>query len=196
MLVIQVPLEKARPPKLKSKWNNLVKKMIRSGEACEDAKAKAKAGQKKRDKYADTPERKAALAKATANIQGLKGWDYFTMPNYIVLYSWDFEKPAERAKAKKEAEYYSSRLEKMRDLFIESYPLDPTGTKAIMPDPKSIPDPQVEHLADVRPARVPQLDLVALELRRLEEKQVHLNRPRGPAAPRCGPCVDRAWRGR
>ena len=48
-------------------------------------------------------------AKATANIQGLKGWDYFTMPNYIVLYSWDFEKPAERAKAKGVEECYFDR---------------------------------------------------------------------------------------
>ncbi|MCK5943576.1 MAG: hypothetical protein KAI24_16455, partial [Planctomycetes bacterium] len=139
-LVVQMPLEKAKPLKPKSKWNNLIKKIIRSGEPCEVTEASARVGDKKRDKYADTPERQAALAKAIENIDGVEGWDYFTMPNYIVIYAWDFEKPDERVKSKKQAEYYAERLEKMRELYIESYPLDATGTKAIMPDPKSIPD--------------------------------------------------------
>ena len=137
-LVIEMPLETKKPAKPKSKWANIIKRMIGSGETCEAAAGDDDVD-KKRDKYADTPEKQAALTAAKANIAGLKGWDYFTQPNYIVIYSWDFEKPDERVKAKKDAEYYSSRLEKMRQLYIEYYPLDPTGTKAIMPDPKSIP---------------------------------------------------------
>jgi len=137
-IVIEMPLETMRPPKPKSKWYNIIKKVMRSGEACKVSVANASSD--KRDKYADTPERKAALEKAKSNIAGLNGWDYFTLPNYIVFYSWDFEKPSEKAKSRKKAIFYSERLEKMRKLYIESYPLDPTGTKAIMPDPASIPD--------------------------------------------------------
>lgn len=139
-LVVQLPIESRNSNKLRGKWKGLVKKIITSGQPCTEGKGMSAKAQKKRDKYADTPERKKALEAAVANIEGLKGWDYFTMPNYIVLYSWDFEKSAEQNKARREAEYYSERLEKMRELYIESYPLDPTGTKAIMPDPSSIPD--------------------------------------------------------
>jgi hypothetical protein len=136
-LVIEMPLETDKPPKPKSKWATLINRMIPSGKACEESAADE--FDKNRDKFADSPEKQAALAAAKKNIEGLSGWDYFTQPNYIVLYSWDFEKPAERVKAKKEAEYYAQRLEKMRALYIENYPLDATGTKAIMPDPNSIP---------------------------------------------------------
>jgi hypothetical protein len=136
-LVIEMPLETRRSTKPKSKWYNIIKKVMRSGELCK-AIAANKASDK-RDKYADTPDRKEALAAAKANIAGLDGWDYFTQPNYIVFYSWDFERPDRRSKAKKQAEFYGERLEKMRDLYIGSYPLDPTGTKAVMPDPSSIP---------------------------------------------------------
>jgi len=136
-LLIEMPLETKKSKKPKSKWASIIKKMIKSGEPCKDIEDEE---DKKRDKYADTPARKAALAKAKANIAGLKGWDYFTQPNYCVFYSWDFEKPDTRSKSRKQAIYYSERLEKMRKLYIESYPLDATGTKAVMPDPSSIPD--------------------------------------------------------
>jgi len=136
-LVIRMPLENKRDKKPKSKWYNIIKKVMRSGEPCKDSKANKASD--KRDKFANTPARKEALKAAKANIEGLKGWDYFTLPNYMVFYSWDFERPSEKAKAKKQATFYSERLEKMRKLYIESYPLDKTGTKAIMPDPSSIP---------------------------------------------------------
>ncbi|HEX5053501.1 MAG TPA: hypothetical protein VFZ65_17110 [Planctomycetota bacterium] len=137
-LVIDMPLESESHAKPKSKYTTLIDKMIASGKAL-DAAAAEEENDAKRDKYADTPQKKEALTKAKANIAGLKGWDYFTQPNYIVFYSWDFEKPLERSKSKKDAEYYSSRLEKMRALYIENYPLDETGLRAIMPDPNSIP---------------------------------------------------------
>ena len=136
-VVILMPLETKTAKKPKSKWYNIIKKVIRSGETCEEEDDSGE--NDKRDKYADTDVRKAALAAAKANIAGLQGWDYFTMPNYMVFYSWDFEKPDTRFKSRKEAIFYSERLEKMRNLYIESYPLDETGTRAIMPDPSTIP---------------------------------------------------------
>lgn len=136
-LVLEVPLETLKPPKPKSKWKGIIDRMIKSGAALDDDGGDDTDA--KRDKYADTPERKTALEAAKANIQGLKGWDYFTQPNYVVLYSWDFEKPLERGKARKDAIFYSSRLEKMRDLYMSFYPLDETGAKAVMPDKNSIP---------------------------------------------------------
>jgi hypothetical protein len=137
-LVIEMPLETAKPGKPKTKWKEIIDRMIASGRALDPVASEADEN-KKRDQYANTPERKEALTDALKNIEGLKGWDLFTQPNYIVIYSWDFEKPDERSKAKKDAEFYSSRLEKMRELYISQYPLDASGLKAIMPDPKSIP---------------------------------------------------------
>ncbi|MBX3462004.1 MAG: DUF1570 domain-containing protein [Planctomycetes bacterium] len=138
-LVIEMPLESEKHDKPKSKWTTLIDRIVASGREIDPDSAAADSDQK-RDKYADTPAKQEALAAAKKNIQGLQGWDYFTQPNYIVLYSWDFEKPDQRGKAKKDAIYYASRLEKMRELYIANYPLDATGTKAILPDPKSIPD--------------------------------------------------------
>jgi hypothetical protein len=137
-LVIEMPLETDKPGVPKSKWKTLIDFMVQSGKALK-ADEGADDVDKKRDQYADTPEKKEALAAAKQNIDGLQGWDYFTQPNYIVLYSWNFEKPDERSKSKKDALYYASRLEKMRELYLGSYPLDPTGLQAVMPDPASIP---------------------------------------------------------
>jgi hypothetical protein len=137
-LVIEMPLETDKPPKPKAKWKAIVDRMIVSGEALA-AGSDDLDSDKKRDQYATTPDRVTALEAAKKNIQDLKGWDYFTSPNYIVVYSWDFEKPIERSKSKKDAEYYSGRLEKIRELYLGAYPLDETGTKAVLPDPKTIP---------------------------------------------------------
>jgi hypothetical protein len=137
-LVIEMPLETEKPGVPKSKWKNLIDEMIPSGKATK-ADEGADDVDKKRDLYADTPAKKEALAAARKNIEGLQGWDYFTQPNYIVLYSWDFEKPDERVKSKKDSLYYATRLEKMRELYIASYPLDATGDQAVKPDPTSIP---------------------------------------------------------
>lgn len=137
-LVIEMPLETEKPPVPKSKWKGIIDRMIPSGKALK-ADAEGDDVDKKRDQFANTPDRLEALAAAKKNIEGLQGWDYFTQPNYIVIYSWDFEKPEERAKSKKDALFYASRLEKMRELYLGNYPLDATGLKAIMPDPASIP---------------------------------------------------------
>jgi hypothetical protein len=136
-VVIEMPLEVDKPPVPKAKWKGIIDRMLPSGRAL-----KADDGDdvdKKRDQYANTPARQQALAAAKQNIAGLQGWDYFTQPNYIVFYSWDFEKPDERSRAKKDALFYSSRLEKMRELYLGSYELDATGLQAAMPDPATIP---------------------------------------------------------
>lgn len=137
-LVIEMPLETEKPGRPKSKWKTLIDRMIPSGRLLDPATADSEVDSK-RDQYADTPERQQALAAAKKNIQGLEGWDYFTQPSYIVIYSWDFEKPDERNKSKRESLFYVQRLEKMRQLYLANYPLDETGTRAVMPDPKSIP---------------------------------------------------------
>lgn len=137
-VVIAMPLETDKPPKPKGKWKLLIDRMVASGKALA-ADAGEDDADKKRDKFADTPEKQTALAAAKQNIAGLQGWDYFTQPNYIVLYSWDFEKPAERAAARKQAQYYAARLEKMRELYLTNYPLDAAGKQALMPDPASVP---------------------------------------------------------
>lgn len=76
----------------------------------------------KKDLYANTEERKKALEAAKANIASLAGWDYFTMPNYIVLYSWNPDKPDRRPGSVKFAKQIVEALEKMRDLYIRDYP--------------------------------------------------------------------------
>jgi hypothetical protein len=92
-VVIQMPLETKGKPK--SKWTRLIDAIIENGKAYE---AEANTDDtRSRDKFADEPWKKDALDKAKANIAGLQGWDYFTTPNYIIVYSWDFEKPAEQA---------------------------------------------------------------------------------------------------
>lgn len=140
-LVIEMPLETANPGVPKDKWKTLIDRMIPSGKAVANKAASGAAAEaeQKRDHYANTPEKQKALADAKKNIAGLNGWDYFTAPSYIVIYSWDFEKAEDRGKSRKDAEYYSSRLEKMRALYLAAYPLDATGTKAVRPDPKTIP---------------------------------------------------------
>ncbi len=138
-LVIEMPLETEKPGVPKSKWKTLIDRIIPSGTALA-ADTGGDDFDKKRDQFADNAEKKEALAAAKKNIEGLQGWDYFTQPNYVVIYSWDFEKPDEKIKARKEAIFYASRLEKMRELYHKSYTLDPTGTKAVFPDPKSIPE--------------------------------------------------------
>ena len=137
-LVIEMPLETEKPGIPKSKWKTIIDRMIPSGKALK-ADTDGDDVDKKRDQYANTPERQQALAAAKKNIEGLQGWDYFTQPNYIVIYAWDFEKSDERSKAKKDALFYASRLEKMRELYLGNYPLDASGLRAVMPDPASIP---------------------------------------------------------
>ncbi|MCA8943010.1 MAG: hypothetical protein KDB80_10660 [Planctomycetes bacterium] len=137
-LVIEVPITKRSGTKPSSKWAGYIKRMITSGRVLEVDEDEDDSSAS-RDKFADTPAKQAALDAAKANIAELKGWDYFTTPNYIVLYAWDFEDPGDRVKARNDAKYYSSRLEKMRELYEEEYELDETGVFPVLPDPATLP---------------------------------------------------------
>ena len=108
-LVIQMPLEKGSAKKPKSKWNNIIKRMIKSGRVlAEDEEGDEE--DSVRDKFADTPEKKEALEKARANTKNIPGWDYFTTPNYIVLYSMGLrETRASAVKSKKRREVLQRR---------------------------------------------------------------------------------------
>ncbi|MGE3173124.1 MAG: hypothetical protein AB7O97_10910 [Planctomycetota bacterium] len=75
-----------------------------------------------RDSFATTPERLAELEKAKKNIANLANWDYFTSPNYIVLYSWDADKPQKQRDATKFAREIVDGLEAMRERYAEEFP--------------------------------------------------------------------------
>ncbi|MCA8951411.1 MAG: hypothetical protein KDE27_18025, partial [Planctomycetes bacterium] len=146
-LAIWMPTPRARgeepPEKPSVKWSKLINSILKSGSAFEvEADADDDREDRQRDKFADTDERRAALERAKANIAGLEGWDYFTTPNYVVLYSWQSRTNSARNASKNDAKFYSSRLERMRELYAEHYPLDEAGRRAVMPDPKSIPEPK------------------------------------------------------
>jgi hypothetical protein len=76
----------------------------------------------KKEEFANTPERKAELTKAKANIANLPGWDYFTSPNYIVLWAWNPDKPGMRAGQYKFTRKVVSALEETRELYLKDYP--------------------------------------------------------------------------
>ena len=71
-LVILMPLENLKPPKPKSKWRKVIDFMIKSGREV-DREANGEDEALKKDKWADNPERKEALAAAKRNIAGLQG---------------------------------------------------------------------------------------------------------------------------
>lgn len=76
----------------------------------------------KKEQFADTEQKKKELEKAKANIASLPGWDYYTTPNYIVLWSWNPDKPDRRPGNYKFARSLSTKLEQMRELYTRDYP--------------------------------------------------------------------------
>jgi hypothetical protein len=76
----------------------------------------------KKDQHADTEKRREALSKAKANISDLPWWDYFTTPHYIVLFSWDKDKPEKRPDALKKATKIADDMEHMYGLYEQYYP--------------------------------------------------------------------------
>ncbi len=119
VVVAKIPLRKGdRPDSKMRKW---LETMCQSLVVVEvDTSADTDAS--KRDEFANTPERKAELDKAKANIQNLKGWDYFTSPNYIILYSWNPEKPTKQRDAYKFAKDLVDGLEEMRARYVKEFP--------------------------------------------------------------------------
>ncbi|MCR9247531.1 MAG: hypothetical protein NXI31_21065 [bacterium] len=163
-LVVWMPLSYKRgrkpPTKPSARWSKMINSILKSGERVELSELEeVSVGDDRRDEFANTDARRSALAAAKANIQGLKGWDYFSAPNYIVLYSWRDANASARAASKNRARYYSSRLERMRELYVEHYPLDKSGKRAVMPDKQSIPDPKSDNVPITGPR--PQVEAAA-----------------------------------
>jgi hypothetical protein len=110
-------------PKPKENWLKWADKMITSLQPLDEKDvATSDEPDENRDTFANTPERQKELEKAKANIANLKHWDYFTAPNYIVLYSWDPEKPEKRRDGYKYAKTMTNSLEQCRDLYTRDYP--------------------------------------------------------------------------
>jgi hypothetical protein len=110
-------------PKPKDNWLKWAKEMITSVEPLKETSTTA-AGEPdvKRDEFANTPERQQELDKAKGNIANLDGWDYFTSPNYICLFSWDPSKNDKRKPATTFAHDIVEKLETMRELYQKEYP--------------------------------------------------------------------------
>lgn len=77
---------------------------------------------KNRDKYANTPERRKELDRVKANIVDVPGWDYFTMPNYIVFYSWDADRKTKQRDSYKFTLDLVQELELVRELYVKAFP--------------------------------------------------------------------------
>lgn len=130
-IVVQIPAKKEN--QADAKWVDIAKKMLGSVQPLNE-KDVADAGKGKkdgidRDKFADTPDKKAQVERARKNILGLKGWDYFTTPNYVWLWSWPPDKDDKRIKMQTAVRGLADRLEKMRELYIKHYPLHPGVAK-------------------------------------------------------------------
>ncbi|MCB9868627.1 MAG: hypothetical protein H6837_02155 [Planctomycetes bacterium] len=115
-LIISMPLAKGDKPV--GKFATFLRRCITSARALAPEEAEL-ADSARRDKHADTDEKKAALEIAKKNIQSLRGWDYFTTPSYIVLYSWeDVSKMGAYVFCKR----LVTKLEAMRMLYQDYYP--------------------------------------------------------------------------
>lgn len=121
VLRVQVPaIGKAKP---KDQWLKWAQTMITSLETL-DANDVATSDEPdlKRDEFANTPERQKELQKAKDNIANLDGWDYFTSPNYICLFSWAPDKKEKRKPSTDFAKEIVGKLEVMRELYAKEFP--------------------------------------------------------------------------
>jgi hypothetical protein len=90
----------------------------------------AKTGDAKKEGKSEPPARTASLEAAKKNIAGLKGWDLFTSESYLVLFSWDPDKPEKRPQMEAFSKELVGKLEKMRALFQEGFPAHDNMAKA------------------------------------------------------------------
>jgi hypothetical protein len=122
-IVLRVQIPAINKPEPKSKYIKWAMTMIGSLEIVDVADINTADGpDEDRDHFANTPERQQELAKAKGNIANLEGWDYFTSPNYICLYSWEPDKPDKRKPATKFAHDIVDQLETMRELYTKEFP--------------------------------------------------------------------------
>lgn len=122
-LIAAVPVKKGvKPDQKHMTW---MRRMCESLEPLKEKDLVDVGEDSAKDKFADTPERKAELEKAKANVVNLAHWDYFTTPHYIVLYSWPPKKAkisSERNDALRKAKQISSQMEEMYKMYEEYYP--------------------------------------------------------------------------
>ncbi|MCA8944111.1 MAG: hypothetical protein KDB80_16220 [Planctomycetes bacterium] len=116
-LAFSWPIFKDEPDR---KYLDIAKKMTTVIQV-EESQSSAVEANAEKDRFADTPERKAALEAAVASIRGIDGWDYFTTPAAIVLYSWKPDSN-KQAKALKAAEPVAEHFTAMQELYRETFP--------------------------------------------------------------------------
>lgn len=124
-LVCDVPIQKEGKKQPDGKYKSIASNMLLSVSALDtEDGSDSTVGDARRDQYADTPAKQKALEAAKANIADMigKGWDYFTTPSYIVLYSWDPGRPDKRLKQYKISKELADSLEEMRKLYQQFYP--------------------------------------------------------------------------
>jgi hypothetical protein len=114
-LVVRQPLTKGKKPR--GKFAIFLKRCITSGRIMK--RGSTDTSSVSRDKHVDNDEKKTALTAARKNITGLRDWDYFTTPSYIVLYSW---LKGGKTKSFNMSKKLSDGLENMRVLYQEYYP--------------------------------------------------------------------------
>ncbi len=121
VLVVNIPaIGKDKP---KDQWLKWASTMISSLEPLRESEMSGgDEPDAKRDQFADTPEKQKELDKAKANILNLDGWDYFTSPNYICLFSWAADKKDKRLPATKFAHEIVDKLEAMREQYNTLFP--------------------------------------------------------------------------
>ena len=117
-LVMSVPIKRgSRPPAKHKKWAKI---MLRSIDFLKQEEIAEATVDEDRDFWAKTAAQKKALDAAKANIVDLGHWDYFTSPNYIVLYSWIQKNRLQGSR--RFARQVAELMEGIREKYLEYYP--------------------------------------------------------------------------
>lgn len=115
-LAFMWPVFKDKPD---AKYLKIGKKLVQS--LIVDESAMAVEADAERDKFADTDARKQVVADAVKGIIGLDGWNYFTTPECVTIYSWKPGSPKEK-KARAQAEKIAAHLGSLQELYKQTFP--------------------------------------------------------------------------
>ncbi|MEO0478981.1 MAG: hypothetical protein AAF196_05825 [Planctomycetota bacterium] len=121
-VVVRTPIPKSGT-KLPSKYRKIAYKTIMSVSLVEEDEIAIEDDEEK-DQYADTPEKKKMLGILKDNIKDVRNrWDYFTLPHYIVTFSWeDPNSRDDRVRSHNYAVWVAKQVEAMRSRYAEFYP--------------------------------------------------------------------------
>ena len=128
VIVVNIPINDTKSTKPDAKYLKWIHDICESLEPFSESELAAtnddgeSADVAAKEKFADTPQKKAELEKAKNNIQSFDNWDYFTTKNYIVLFGWDREKKDLRKENLKFSRGLVNSLEQMRELYLKDYP--------------------------------------------------------------------------